>query len=493
MHFPYLTPLKRTVLVVSFSFAAGFLFNKYVSLNAVASYVSLYLSAGILGGAVECPVHIFDAARVASHNGPAYPLKISANKRYLVDQNNRPFLLMGDSPQTVVGKMTEADAEYYFANREQYGINALWIHVMCRDNETCNRNAATPDGIVPFLTAGDITTPNPAYFQRLENIINIAAKHGIVLLLTPAETSGWLDTLRHNGPAKAYMYGEYLGRRYRTFPNIIWMHGNDFQTWTNPEDDGVVLAVARGIHSTDPDHLHTIELNYLNSASLEDARWKDIIKLDGIYSYFPTYAQTLSEYNRTEHWPTFLQEASYEFEHNDGTAGGSLANLRRQEYWAALSGSTGQLYGSKVTWTLPFAWKFMLDTKGIQQFSLMRAFFVRCNWQDLVPDQEHRIVVDGYGDAAPVGTGSVETDTYATTAATPDKALVVTYIPTSRTITVNNSELQKSTAARWYDPTDGTFRTAQGIELGSDGLITFATPGKNHGGDEDWVLRLDAR
>lgn len=401
--------------------------------------------------------------------------------------------MMGDLPQTVVGKMTEADAEYYFANRAQYGINALWVHVMCRDNETCNRDATTPDGTAPFLTEGDITTPNPAYFHRLDDIIKIAAKHGIVLLLTPAETSGWLDTLRHNGPAKAYMYGEYLGRRYRTFPNIIWMHGNDFQTWKNLEDDEAVLAVARGIHSTDPDHLQTIELNYLNSASLDDPAWHSIVQLDGVYTYYPTYAKILEEYNRENFRPVFMVEASYEFEHLTNTAGGSPPNLRRQEYWAALSGSTGQLYGSKVTWTLPFAWKSMLDTKGIHQFSLMREFFTGCNWQDLVPDQEHKIVIDGYGDAARVGTGSVTANTYATTAATPDKTLVITYIPTSRTITVDNNQLPKRAAAHWYDPTDGTFRSAQGIELRSEGLITFTTPGKNHSGDEDWVLQFEAR
>ena len=31
-----------------------------------------------------------------------YPLKVSANGRYLVDQNNVPFLLCGDVPQVIV-------------------------------------------------------------------------------------------------------------------------------------------------------------------------------------------------------------------------------------------------------------------------------------------------------------------------------------------------------------------------------------------------------
>jgi hypothetical protein len=48
-----------------------------------------------------------------------------------------------------------------------------------------------------------------------------------------------------------------------------------------------------------------------------------------------------------------MEEANYEFQNNSNTDGGSLANLRRQEYWTMLSGATGQLYGSAYTWILP--------------------------------------------------------------------------------------------------------------------------------------------
>ena len=60
----------------------------------------------------------------------AYPLKLSANHRYLVDQNGKPFFIVGDTPQGLMGRLTEQDAEYYFADREARGFNALgWIDV----------------------------------------------------------------------------------------------------------------------------------------------------------------------------------------------------------------------------------------------------------------------------------------------------------------------------------------------------------------------------
>jgi hypothetical protein len=64
-------------------------------------------------------------------------------------------------------------------------------------------------------------------------------------LLDAAETDGWLATLKANGLEKAATFGQYLGKRYKDFPNIIWMYGNDFQTWADPGDDAAVLAVAQ--------------------------------------------------------------------------------------------------------------------------------------------------------------------------------------------------------------------------------------------------------
>src|SRR5580704_6152422 len=81
-----------------------------------------------------------------------FPLKLSENHRYLVDQNGKPFLMVGDTPQGLMGRLTEEDAEYYFADREAHGFNTMgWIDVMCAGNDyKWNKDAVTPDGIKPF-------------------------------------------------------------------------------------------------------------------------------------------------------------------------------------------------------------------------------------------------------------------------------------------------------------------------------------------------------
>jgi hypothetical protein len=55
---------------------------------------------------------------------------------------------------------------------------------------------------------------------------------------------------------KAAAFGRYLGNHYVDVPNIIWMYVSNFQTWADPTDDAVVLAVAKGITSVDPNHIH---------------------------------------------------------------------------------------------------------------------------------------------------------------------------------------------------------------------------------------------
>ena len=62
---------------------------------------------------------------------PVYPLKCSANGRYLVDQNNAPYLIVGDSPQALIVNLTTNEAAAFFADRAALGFNTLWINLLC--------------------------------------------------------------------------------------------------------------------------------------------------------------------------------------------------------------------------------------------------------------------------------------------------------------------------------------------------------------------------
>jgi hypothetical protein len=460
-------------------------------------------------------------------NDPVYPLKASTNNRYLVDQNNTPFLMVGDSPQQLITNLSQKEAAAFVANRQKYGINALWINLLCISTDpSCNRDAKSLDGIVPFLVPGDVSTPNPAYFERVDNMLSIAAAHGMAVVLDPIETISWLDVLRKNGVSKAFEYGQYLGNRYKNFRNIIWMHGNDFQSWRNENDRTLVQAVARGIRSIDKNHIHTVELSYTSSGSLDDPQWGPLIELDAAYTYFPTYAQVLLEYNRSDFKPVFMVEANYEYEQNFNASGGATGNLRRQEYWTMLSGATGQLYGSAHTWRLNKGWELNLDTPGILQLKYMKDLFVTRKWYDLIPDQNHTVITSGYsafscflGMASTLfgknedlmarefnrmastlfrqdqirNVAFIAANTCAVAARTLDGSLVVAYMPTIRTITVDMSKLASPAIARWYDPTSGRYTDVKGSPFANAGSTQFTPSVANKSGEGDWVLVLEAQ
>jgi hypothetical protein len=306
---------------------------------------------------------------------PAYPLKVSGNGRYLVDQKNAPFLIAGESPQALLVNLSEEQAEAFFANRQGHGFNTLWINLLCKPYTGGRPDGSTYDGIVPFTTADDLATPNPAYFDRCDRMVQLAASHGLLVMLDPIETGDFLKVMTQNGPAKCREFGRYVGGRYQGFDNLLWLHGNDYQKWRDPANDAAVTAVARGIKDKDARHLHTIELDFEVSGSLDDPNWAPIIGLCASYTYYPTYTQVLKDYNRSNFMPVCLIESDYEFERES-----TPATLRRQEYWANLSGATGQMYGNGFTWPFKAGWKTNLDTPGAIQMAYVKALLEARAW-----------------------------------------------------------------------------------------------------------------
>ena len=387
---------------------------------------------------------------------PSYPLRIGPTRRYLVDRRGRPFLIVGDSPQALVANVSLPDADKFLADRAANGFNAVWVNLLCTTYTGGRPDGATYDHIAPFTTQGDLATPNEAYFRRADAIVRLAAKHKLTVFLDPIETGGWLGVLLDNGVKTDYAYGEWLGNRYKSFPNIVWFNGNDFQKYRDPAANAAVLAVARGIRATDKHHIQTVQLdNYQYgtraSGSRDSRLWTPVIGLDAAYTYYPTYAQVLEEYNRPDHIPVFMVEANYEFEQEYS----GPETLRRQEYWSLLSGASGQLYGNHYTWQFIDGWKDHLDTTGVQELQYVTKLFVDRPWFRLVPDQRHKLVTAGFGSFS--SSGSVNDNDYVTAAETPDGKLAIAYLPTRNTITVDLTRLKGKITAQWYDPTTGKY------------------------------------
>ncbi len=138
---------------------------------------------------------------------PSYPLKIGSTHRYLVDQREEPFLLVGDAAWSIFVSVTKEEAVRYLDDRQHRGFNTLLVNLL--EYHFSPDSPRNHYGDELFTTPGDFRTPNPAYFDHARWVMERAAERGFLVLLTPCYLGyahqGWPGTnfiKRGLGPAR---------------------------------------------------------------------------------------------------------------------------------------------------------------------------------------------------------------------------------------------------------------------------------------------------
>ena len=408
------------------------------------------------------------------------PLRVVSGRRHLVGANGVPFLMQGDAAWSLMAELTRQEVETYLQDRARRGFNTVLVSLI--EHHFSSDPPRNAYGDAPFTTPGDFSTPNPAYFAHVDWVLRRAQQLGFVVLLTPAYLGydggdeGWWQEVEDNGTAKMRNYGRFLGRRYGNLSNVIWVQAGDF----DPPDRRLVDALAQGIAETDPDALQTVH-TAPETDPMEYWPTRTWLRVNNVYTYDETYAAASEEYRRSTR-PFFLLESTYENEH-----GVSTRQLRTQAYHAMLAGSTGHVFGNNPIWhfssgglfTPPrgVTWQTALGGPGSRGMAVAGRLLRSIAWWNLRPDLDGRWLVAGEQSGQQRAVAAVSCN----------RRLVVAYVPTSRTVTVDLRQLAGTTATLiWYDPTDGTARPV--IHRRTTAPFQLATPGRNHGGDTDWLL-----
>lgn len=424
---------------------------------------------------------------------PVYPLKVSSDGRYLVDQANQPFFWNGEAPWSLIAQGTNADIDTYLASRQQLGVNVILVNLL--EHKFTTNAPRNINGDPPF-TGTTFTTPNEAYFAHADYLVSQAAQKGINVLIVPlflgygCSDEGWCAEVQAASTSDLQSWGQYVGSRYTKFDNVVWTVGGDVDPTSISGLSAKVNAFAAALQQADPRHLITAEnaRGQMATTPWQGAPW---LTLNSIYSTFQgTYQLGQTAYNASPTMPFFQIEGYYENEHSMTTQ-----QLRMQAYWAVLSGGMGYTFSNCPLWGLgaPASsfcsgtssdWKAQLNSPGSLGMKHVRDLFTSLAWQDLVPDSGHATLVAGYGTFG-------NTD-YVTAARTPDGSLVVAALPSARTVTLDMSELSGPVAAWWYDPAAGTYASVAGSPFANSGTHAFTPAGSNSAGDGDWVLVLAA-
>lgn len=79
---------------------------------------------------VLCLLPLLPTAPSVVAADPLFPVRVSANGRYLEDARGKPFLLRGDTAWSIIAQLTKEETEEYLENRRQKGFNAILVNLI---------------------------------------------------------------------------------------------------------------------------------------------------------------------------------------------------------------------------------------------------------------------------------------------------------------------------------------------------------------------------
>jgi hypothetical protein len=410
-------------------------------------------------------------------------IRVSANGRYLVDGAGEPFLPWGEAAWTLNSQLGVTGQNNYLDTRASQGINAIALMVISRYQDNAPNDA---EGVAPFTTPGDFATFNPVYFAKAADVVARARDRGMVVFLAPLwagydADQGFYNTMVSNGATKVQAYGAAVANVFKDFDNIVWVIGGDK---TPPIPTQLFNALTAGIRSVDNRHLVTAHWNFAPSDQ-PSGDWDDITSAYD-WAGGVQYTQIRSEYEENDA-PVVLLEALYEL---NSSYGATTKILRFQSIMAMLAGAKGSFFGHEGVWHLGASRNlapqsqghpYDLNSVGMRHQTNVRAFFIAMPWYDLVPDFGSGFVTAGRGSFGSAG--------YVGAAKTSSGRHGVVYIPNGGQISVNTGALTLPVAARWFDPTNGTYRAIATYSAAA--TVQLTTPGNNSAGEADWLLVFD--
>jgi hypothetical protein len=396
---------------------------------------------------------------------PVFPIKVSENRRYFIDQNNNPVFWLGTTQWQIFREYNLDEVRTTLEKVKGNGFVFVQAMLMGVGDGT----QPNVYGEKPWFN-NDPLTPNEAYFKNVDSVIRIAQDNNLVFSVTLYHQRYRKYITLENARA----WAKWLAQRYKDVPNIVWSMTPEAKQEFVP----ILRELAAGLHEGDGGyHLITFKPDPApySSSFIHNEDWLDFNSMQTWNGVKLIYPMVTKDYNLKPVKPVLMAEGAYEAGSEYGFDVTALW-IRRQAYYSYLAGAH-HTYGHNDSWRVLPTWKKALDAPGARQMGVLKKIFLaRKEWWYLVPDQS--IFASG---------GQTGGDVLNLAAHHKNGEWVMVYLGSKSSFSINMNKITAGNKvnAFWTDPKNGDSVPID--SLPNTGVKSFSTPD----GWEDAILILE--
>lgn len=408
-------------------------------------------------------------------------LKVSDNNRYLVFNNQIPFLWIGCTAWFAQLRASIDDWKKYIDDRKSKHFSIIQI-------APATQLAAKNDiyGNKPFINDTTIVQWNPVYWRVLDEMTQYANQQGIVIFLNGLmEPSYRYPTIED---AKVFARN-CIARLYGNF--VIFSPSFDSPYMALGDSVGIECkkATTRHLITQHPNTPSTKEMNntaneyyhksYLDFCMIQSGHNggdKSKCRRNAITWNFQAY-------QIEPHKPVINGEAFYDANGTTPTLHpkyqGTAKDARATGYLSFLSGALGYTYGAYGLWNWEsdqnkaFYWAKAIQYPSSMHMKYMFDFFNTIEWWKLIPSPNLIINQDSENDLKKM-----------MLAKSNNGELAVAYLPENEEISIDMSAFPFTMKAIWYNPVEGKYYSIK-KNISNTEIHKFIPEYKS-----DWILFL---
>ena len=422
-------------------------------------------------------------------------LSISKDGRYF-SEDGKPFFWLGDTAWMLFHKCNLEEAYRYLRNRKELGYNV--IQAVLINNLKNHRNSVGVEDPSTDVTAKE-------YWEKCDKIIQMAAELGLYIAALPA----WGSLVKQNiiNEDNATEYADFLGKRYQSFGNVIWLLGGDVrgdvggrtfhilgQTLKKYNPERLIgyhpfgrTSTIQWFQNTDWLDFHMFQSGHRRYDQACLGVWDDNVLKEPYYGE-DNWRYVEDCYRLEEVKPVLDGEPSYEAIpkglHNPHNGYWTARDIRRYAYWSVFAGAAGHTYGNNAimqfydidsvgaSFGVREYWHEALHHEGAGQMRYLKDLMMSVDFTEGSPMDEVLL----YG----------QRERYFRVATFGGEDFLLCYTYSGDEFMVDLTHFKGRTVdLYWLNPQSGVYSY---IETLKDAEKFFAHPAKKDADINDWVL-----